>query len=55
MEPYFLCYRCEFETDSDKEYQDHCKQKHNSNPYPNIKEIKEKALKSQNKLWESFP
>jgi hypothetical protein len=52
---YFHCYYCEFETDIDKKYQDHCEHKHNSNPYPNIKEVEEKGLQKQGKLWESFP
>lgn len=55
MEPYFKCYYCSFKTDIDKEYQKHVEQKHNSNPYPNLKEIKEKGLKAQDKLWEVFP
>jgi hypothetical protein len=52
---YFHCYYCEFETDFDGEYQEHCKLKHKSNPYPNKKEIKQKGLKKQDKLWEIFP
>lgn len=52
---YFHCYLCDFETDIDKEWQDHVKEKHPSMPvYPSLYFLRKNNLKPQNKIWEGM-
>ena len=47
------CYRCEFETDIQIEYEKHCVLTHPDKPaYPSLTDIEKDGLKPQGKSWE---